>query len=83
MACSDETRFQGIATALEAGLFPWREELWTCSDETRFQGIATPALTISLTSGAKRTCSDETRFQGIATRRCEMARQQTWEEFLQ
>ena len=57
MACSDETRFQGIATALEAGLFPWREELWTCSDETRFQGIA--------------------------TRRCEMARQQTWEEFLQ
>jgi len=40
LACSDETRFQGIATGQPGrpqlpGLGP------PCSDETRFQGIAT------------------------------------------
>ena len=38
--CSDETRFQGIATFTNSSSTPSGGKA-TCSDETRFQGIAT------------------------------------------
>ena len=64
--CSDETRFQGIATreGIHSG---WRRATTTCSDETRFQGIATCLDWLDTSPEGKKTCSDETRFQGIAT----------------
>ena len=65
-ACSDETRFQGIATPPKG--FGDHQQHTTCSDETRFQGIATPDLHhFPPSSRSSPTCSDETRFQGIAT----------------
>jgi len=42
-ACSDETRFQGIATGM-APPPPMGGPGEPCSDETRFQGIATHRL---------------------------------------
>mgnify|MGYP007094578017 CR=1 FL=1 len=40
MTCSDETRFQGIATIVSQ-LIEEAPRQDPCSDETRFQGIAT------------------------------------------
>ena len=63
--CSDETRFQGIATGCALALII--EPLVPCSDETRFQGIATFSDIKATSSFLLSSCSDETRFQGIAT----------------
>ena len=63
--CSDETRFQGIATHIcceGADLLSC-----PCSDETRFQGIATVMADEAACGAMPKACSDETRFQGIAT----------------
>ena len=41
MTCSDETRFQGIATPFIQTFVSGGSTTSPCSDETRFQGIAT------------------------------------------
>ena len=67
-ACSAETRFQGIATQGDRGIFRYPFFCDPCSAETRFQGIATCRNGSTLGAvGLIPTCSAETRFQGIAT----------------
>ena len=69
-ACSDETRFQGIATIHLRQYNPKDSFFPLAVTRPVFRGLRLVfPLTKTNTCLPLLTCSDETRFQGIATRR--------------
>ena len=65
--CSDETRFQGIATLSAQAGYRRGQDAKLAVTRPVFRGLRLGGYGLWLFSFSRFPCSDETRFQGIAT----------------